>query len=56
MIPKSSKLSVIDNSGDTHSFLHPAYPWSYRCRYAFIKDVIVVPVKKLRNKQKFFQK
>ena len=55
MIQKCSKLSVIDNSGARIvSCIH--VPCGYKCRYAFIKDVIVVSVKKLRNKQKLFSK
>ena len=55
MIQKCSKLSVIDNSGARIvSCIH--IPCGYKCRYAFIKNVIVVSVKKLRNKTKAFFK
>jgi large subunit ribosomal protein L14 len=55
MIQKGSKLNVIDNSGARFvSCIH--VPCGYRRRYAFIKDIIVVSVKKLRNKRKLFSK
>ena len=55
MIQKGSKLNVIDNSGARLvSCIH--VPCGYRRRYAFIKDVIVISVKKLRNKRKLFSK
>jgi large subunit ribosomal protein L14 len=55
MIQKGSKLNVVDNFGARFVFcIH--VPCSYRRRYAFIKDIIVVSVKKLRNKRKLFSK
>ena len=55
MIQKGSKSNVVDNSGARFvSCIHVLR--GYRRRYAFIKDIIVVSVKKLCNKLKLFSK
>ncbi len=55
MIQKGSFLNVIDNSGaKIVCSLH--LPMGYRKRYAFLGDVIIVSVKKLRSKRKSLSK
>jgi len=55
MIQKGSQLNVIDNSGARFvCCIH--IPNGYRRRYARVGDIIVVSVKRLRNKRKLFSK